>query len=208
MEKYRLYRQQILNDGLMLDKLANESSIIKSYTDKINELNPKILDESITNSTIANLISVNLKKYEEVEGLKDFSNLIDEQKIANNQTEIDENIASNNFVSILDSSGRISNDWLIQDKNYVQLNETENKLVHLSNTWTSFQITSKDQIDKLDELLKSKKIYEDFQKYQIIPLDENQVVTRQYKTVYITSLCVSLVLLLITIIFLVVKLIV
>ena len=58
IEKWKLYRQEILNDGLMLDKLANESSVIQDYKLKIDELNPKILYDISTNSALSNLISI------------------------------------------------------------------------------------------------------------------------------------------------------
>ncbi|MDE6477089.1 MAG: hypothetical protein K2L48_02745 [Mycoplasmoidaceae bacterium] len=93
----------------MLDKLANESSVIKDYKLKIDELNPKILNDISTNSALSNLISIDLKKYSEIENLKEFSYLIDDQKLNISQKEIEEYLANSDFVSILDEKGKISN---------------------------------------------------------------------------------------------------
>ncbi len=205
IEKWKIYRQEILNDGLMLDKLANESSVIKDYKLKIDELNPKILNDISTNSALSNLISIDLKKYSEIENLKEFSYLIDDQKLNISQKEIEEYLANSDFVSILDEKGKISNKWLSEDKNFLQIIDYEKKLKNLSNTWTTFQIVSKDQIDKLDDLIKSKKIYEEFQNYRIEELDESQIVSKPFKTIYLISMITSLVMLVVLIIFLILQ---
>ncbi len=203
IEKWKLYRQEILNDGLMLDKLANESSVIQDYKLKIDELNPKILYDISTNSALSNLISIDLKKYSEIENLKEFSSLIDDQKLNTSSKEIEEYLSKSDFVSILDEKGKISNKWLSEDKNFLKIIDYEKKLKNLSNTWSTFQIVSKDQIDKLDDLIKSKKIYEEFQNYKIEELDESQILSRPFKTVYLISMIISLVMLVVLVIFLV-----
>ncbi len=207
IEKWKIYRQEILNDGLMLDKLANESSIIKDYKLKIDQLNSKILNGISTNSALSNLISIDLKKYSEIENLKEFSNLIDDQKLNVSQKEIEEYLANSNFVSILDEKGKISNKWLSEDKNFLQVIDYEKKLKNLSNTWTTFQIVSKDQIDKLDDLIKSRKIYEEFQNYRIEELDESKIVSKPFKTIYLISVITSLVMLIVLVVFLVLQII-
>lgn len=203
IEKWKLYRQEILNDGLMLDKLANESSVIKDYKLKIDELNPKILEDISTNSALSNLISIDIKKYSEIDNLKEFSNLIDDHKLNASYREIEEYLSKSDFVSILDEKGRISNKWLSKDKNFLKVIDYEKKLKNLSNTWSTFQIVSKDQIDKLDDLIKSKKIYEEFQNYRIEELDETKILSRPFKTVYLISMIISLVMLVVLVIFLV-----
>lgn len=206
IEKYKLYRQEILNDGLILDKLANESSTIKNYKLKIDELNPKILENTPTNSTISNLVSVDKKDYSEIDNLKDFSALIDEAKLSNSENEINEYANNNDFISVLDEAGNISNKWLSEDKNYIEIVENEKKLVGLSNTWTTFQVVSKDQSEKLDDLAKSKKTYDEFLKYKITPLDDSKYQSKEYKKIYLISLIVSLTLFLIMLVLLILKL--
>ena len=119
IEKWRLYRQEILNDGLMLDKLANESSTISKYKQKIDELNPKILKDMPQTETLANLISIDKKDYQDYESLKEFASLIDEQKIQTNINEIDKYVQNNDFVSILDEDGKkISSNLMIKTLNH------------------------------------------------------------------------------------------
>lgn len=206
-EKWKLYRQEILNDGLMLDKLANESSIIKEYKTKIDEINPKILDGVSTSSTLANLISIDLKDYSEIEKIREFANLIDEQKLSKISNEIKDYSSSTDFVSILNKDGTISEKWLLEDKNYVEISSNAPKLSNLATNWASFKIVSKDQIDKLDQLIKSKKTFDEFQNYKIIPLDEDNIETKPLKKVYLSSLVICLFFLITMIVLVVIKII-
>lgn len=204
IEKWRLYRQEILNDGLMLDKLANESSTISKYKQKINELNPKILKDMPQTETLANLISIDKKDYQDYESLKEFASLIDEQKIQTNINEIDKYVQNNDFVSILDEDGKkISSNWLSDDKNLKSLLKTGKSLDNLSTTWNNFQSSSKDQLDRLNKLIQNKKIYDEFQQYKITPTKDEEEKQTPFKTLFFVTLGLSVFFLIIMLILLV-----
>lgn len=204
IEKWRLYRQEILNDGLMLDKLANESSTISKYKQKINELNPKILKDMPQTETLANLISIDKKDYQDYESLKEFASLIDEQKIQTNINEIDKYVQNNDFVSILDEDGKkISSNWLSDDKNLKSLLKTGKSLDNLSTTWNNFQSSSKDQLDRLNKLIQNKKIYDEFQQYKITPTKDEEEKQTPFKTLFFVTLGLSIFFLIIMLILLV-----
>ncbi len=204
IEKWRLYRQEILNDGLMLDKLANESSTISKYKQKIDELNPKILKDMPQTETLANLISIDKKDYQDYESLKEFASLIDEQKIQTNINEIDKYVQNNDFVSILDEDGKkISSNWLSDDKNLKSLLKTGKSLDNLSTTWNNFQSSSKDQLDRLNKLIQNKKIYDEFQQYKITPTKDEEEKQTPFKTLFFVTLGLSVFFLIIMLILLV-----
>lgn len=204
IEKWRLYRQEILNDGLMLDKLANESSTISKYKQKIDELNPKILKDMPQTETLANLISIDKKDYQDYESLKEFASLIDEQKIQTNINEIDKYVQNNDFVSILDEDGKkISSNWLSDDKNLKSLLKTGKSLDNLSTTWNNFQSSSKDQLDRLNKLIQNKKIYDEFQQYKITPTKDEEEKQTPFKTLFFVTLGLSIFFLIIMLILLV-----
>lgn len=204
IEKWRLYRQEILNDGLMLDKLANESSTISKYKQKIDELNPKILKDMPQTETLANLISIDKKDYQDYESLKEFASLIDEQKIQTNISEIDKYVQNNDFVSILDEEGKkISSNWLSDDKNLKSLLKTGKSLDNLSTTWNNFQSSSKDQLDRLNKLIQNKKIYDEFQQYKITPTKDEEEKQTPFKTLFFVTLGLSIFFLIIMLILLV-----
>lgn len=204
IEKWRLYRQEILNDGLMLDKLANESSTISKYKQKIDELNPKILKDMPQTDTLANLISIDKKDYQDYESLKEFASLIDEQKIQTNINEIDKYVQNNDFVSILDEDGKkISSNWLSDDKNLKSLLKTGKSLDNLSTTWNNFQSSSKDQLDRLNKLIQNKKIYDEFQQYKITPTKDEEEKQTPFKTLFFVTLGLSVFFLIIMLILLV-----
>ncbi len=204
IEKWRLYRQEILNDGLMLDKLANESSTISKYKQKIDELNPKILKDMPQTETLANLISIDKKDYQDYESLKEFASLIDEQKIQTNINEIDKYVQNNDFVSILDEDGKkISSNWLSDDKNLKSLLKTGKSLDNLSTTWNNFQSSSKDQLDRLNKLIQNKKIYDEFQQYKITPTKDEEEKQTPFKTLFFVTLGLSVFFLIIMLILLI-----
>lgn len=204
IEKWKLYRQEILNDGLMLDKLANESSTISKYKQKIDELNPKILKDMPQTETLANLISIDKKDYQDYESLKEFASLIDEQKIQTNINEIDKYVQNNDFVSILDEDGKkISSNWLSDDKNLKSLLKTGKSLDNLSTTWNNFQSSSKDQLDRLNKLIQNKKIYDEFQQYKIAPTKDEEEKQTPFKTLFFVTLGLSVFFLIIMLILLV-----
>ncbi len=204
IEKWRLYRQEILNDGLMLDKLANESSAILKYKQKIDELNPKILKDMPKTEALANLVSINKKDNQDYESLKEFASLIDEQKIKTNIGEIDKYIQNDDFISILDEDGKkISSNWLSDDKNLKLLLKTGKSLDNLSITWNNFQSSSKDQLDRLNKLIQNKKIYDEFQQYKITPTKDEEEKQTPFKTLFFVSLGLSAFFLLIMLILLV-----
>ncbi len=204
IEKWRLYRQEILNDGLMLDKLANESSTISKYKQKIDELNPKILKDMPQTDTLANLISIDKKDYQDYESLKEFASLIDEQKIQTNINEIDKYVQNNDFVSILDEDGKkISSNWLSDDKNLKSLLKTGKSLDNLSTTWNNFQSSSKDQLDRLNKLIQNKKIYDEFQQYKITPTKDEEEKQTPFKTLFFVTLGLSVFFLIIMLILLI-----
>jgi hypothetical protein len=90
LERYRIYRNEIINEGVLLDRLVDETNISKQYKAKIDALDPNILANTNTNKSLAKLISINQNEMNESKQMMNFINLIDEKRIANITTEINE----------------------------------------------------------------------------------------------------------------------
>jgi hypothetical protein len=55
---------------------------------------------------------------------------------------------------IINEKGDISKSWLNEDVNYRSLVNVQEQITNLGAKWTNFQLTSKDQVNKLDQLSK------------------------------------------------------
>jgi hypothetical protein len=90
LERYRIYRNEIINEGVLLDRLVDETNISKQYKAKIDALDSNILANINIDKSLAKLISVNENEMNESKQMVNFMNLIDEKRIANISNEINE----------------------------------------------------------------------------------------------------------------------
>jgi hypothetical protein len=74
----------------LIDKIANESFIAKTYKTKIDKLNQRILANLQSDRSLSRLVSVDSNQLKEVNALKKFVDLIDDQKLTTVNSEIDE----------------------------------------------------------------------------------------------------------------------
>ena len=160
MDKYADYRKQILNEGNFLAHIDSESNIIKSYHDKIMDLNPNILINEANDmrgfSPIVPLISINQMDQNIFQKLKDFSNLIDTKKQEQIINDISDFIFSYEHNSIIsDDNKSISHNWLIQDKNYSKLVQIDKELKKTQNELIDFEKVSVQKLSKLMETIKN-----------------------------------------------------
>jgi len=160
IEKYAEYRKKILNEGNFLFHIDNESSIIKSYRDKIMSLNPNILineSEDIKGfSPVVPLTSINQMDPTMFQKLKNFSDLVDVEKEKQIKDDISNFIFSYEHNSIIDNNSKsISHDWLIQDKNYLDLEKIDKNLKKAQDELIEFEKVSVQKLSKLMETVKN-----------------------------------------------------
>ena len=160
IEKYAEYRKKILNEGNFLSHIDNESSIIKSYRDKIMSLNPNILineSEDIKGfSPVVPLTSINQMDPTMFQRLKNFSDLVDVEKEKQIKDDISNFIFSYEHNSIIDNNSKsISHDWLIQDKNYLDLEKIDKNLKKAQDELIEFEKVSVQKLSKLMETVKN-----------------------------------------------------
>jgi hypothetical protein len=108
IERYRIYRNEILNEGVLLDRLVDETNVSKQYKQKIDTLDPNILANMNTNKSLAKLISVNQNEMNESKQMVSFINLIDEKRISTISSEITEWNNKHQTQPVIDSKGNIS----------------------------------------------------------------------------------------------------
>ncbi|MDR0675038.1 MAG: hypothetical protein LBF36_02125 [Mycoplasmataceae bacterium] len=152
LERYRIYRNEIINEGVLLDRLVDETNISKQYKTKIDALDSNILANINENKSLAKLISVNQNEMIESKQMVDFLNLIDEKKISDISVEINEWSSKHQIQPIIDSKGNISMKWLIEDLSYSQFKNNWDKIQIQNTSWAKFQVDSKSQISKINEL--------------------------------------------------------
>ncbi len=160
IEKYAEYRKKILNEGNFLSHIDNESSIIKSYRDKIMSLNPNILINEFEDikgfSPVVPLTSINQMDPTMFQKLKNFSDLVDVEKEKQIKDDISNFIFSYEHNSIIDNNSRsISHDWLIQDKNYLDLEKIDKNLKKAQDELIEFEKVSVQKLSKLMETVKN-----------------------------------------------------
>ena len=188
MEKYAEYRKQILNEDYFLSNIDNQSQIVKSYREKIMDLNPNILineSEQVNDFSLINqLISVYQVDPTMFQSLKNYPSLINnerKQKIINDITDF---IYSYEHNSIISNDHRsISHDWLKQDKNYLKLENIDRSLKEAQKTLVEFQTSSIQKLNKLMETIKtSENSNADIEKYKVVAETVNSSVS--YKKLY------------------------
>lgn len=154
IERYRIYRNEILNEGVLLDRLVDETNVSKQYKQKIDTLDPNILANMNTNKSLAKLISVNQNEMNESKQMVSFINLIDEKRISTISSEITEWNNKHQTQPVIDSKGNISSRWLVEDPVYSQFKNNEIKIQMQNKSWAKFQADSQSQITKINELSK------------------------------------------------------
>lgn len=155
IKKWQFYRNEIINEGLLIDKISNDSAIAKRYKDIIDKLNPKILHGVSSNQKLVRLISIDDNKMSEVKSLQRFIDLIDDARLTNVNAEISEWLSKYNYFSVIDENGGISQQWLVEDENYNEISSVITRIEMSANKWATFQIESKDQLIKIDLLEKN-----------------------------------------------------
>ena len=207
IEKYADYRKQILNEDAFLSVIDTESSIINSYRKKIMDLNPNILineaDDIQWFTPTVPLVSVNQMDPTVFQKIKNFSNLIDRQQEEKIIKDISDLIFSYEHNSIIsDDNKSIAHEWLVQDKNYLKLEEIDKELKTAQKELLSFQQVSIQKLSKLMETIKNSENSKlDIEKYEV---STNVVKTSvSYKKLYI-GIIFTLVILMVAIIVLIV----
>ncbi len=196
IEKYAEYRKKILNEGNFLSHIDNESSIIKSYRDKIMSLNPNILINESEDmkgfSPVVPLTSINQMDPTMFQKLKNFSNLVDVEKEKQIKDDISNFIFSYEHNSIIDNNNKsISHDWLIQDKNYLDLERIDKNLKKAQDELIAFGEVSMQKLNKLIETIKNSDNSElDVGKFKVSEYVVNT--SFSYKKIYITLIWILL----------------
>ena len=189
IKKYADYRKQILNEDAFLSVIDTESSIINSYRKKIMDLNPNILineaDDIQWFTPTVPLVSVNQMDPTVFQNLKNFSNLIDtqqEEKIIKDISDLIFSYEHNSIIS--DDNKSIAHEWLIQDKNYLKLEEIDKELKTAQKELLDFQQVSIQKLSKLMDTIKNSESSKlDIEKYKV---STNVVKTSiSYKKLYI-----------------------
>jgi hypothetical protein len=90
----------------------------------------------------------------EVETLNEFMKLIEQNKMTDLMGEIKDWANLHQPHLIIDDKGNISKKWLNEDSNYRSLENAQEQITNLGAKWTNFQLTSKEQVNKLDQLSK------------------------------------------------------
>ena len=160
IEKYADYRKQILNEDAFLSTIDTESSIINSYRKKIMDLNPHILlneaDDVKWFTPTVPLVSVNQMDPTVFQKIKNFSNLIDTKQEEKIIKDISDLIFSYEHDSIISNDKKtIAHDWLVQDKNYLKLEEIDKELKTAQKELLDFQQVSIQKLGKLMDTIKS-----------------------------------------------------
>lgn len=155
IKKWHLYRNEIINEGILIDKVSNESAVTKHYKETIDRLNPKILNGISNNRKLARLISINNNEMLELKSLQKFIDLVDDKRLLSVNDEIIEWLSQHNNFSVLDGKENISQHWLAEDEDYNYISSIGTRIEICSNKWASFQLESKDQLVKIDSLEKN-----------------------------------------------------
>ena len=154
LERYRIYRNEIINEGVLLDQLIDEANVSKQYKNKIDALDVNILANINEQKSLAKLISVNQNEMNESKQMTNYINLIDEKLIGSISSEINEWSSKHQTQPIIDAKGNISLKWLIEDPTYSQFKDNESKIKMQNASWTNFQANSQSQVAKINELSK------------------------------------------------------
>ena len=208
IEKYAVYRKQILNEDYFLSNIDNQSQIVKLYRDKIMGLNPNILineSEQIHDfPTPIQLTSICQVDPTMFQSLKKFPNLINNDRKQKNITEITDFIYLHEHNSIISDDHRsISQNWLKQDKNYLELESIDRSLKEAQKNLIEFQTSSIQKLKKLMEVVNtSENSNENIEKYKVTSDKVNSSVS--YKKFYISLICALVILLPLTAIFVVI----
>jgi hypothetical protein len=132
----------------------------------------------------------------EISAISQYMSLIESKRINDLTGEINEWNAKFVTHSILDDTGNISKRWLNEDANYSRYATNKERLEILQNKWSDFQITSKDQVGRLEQLSQN-------ENKQVITNDVNAVINydnasgTHNKLLYIFPIVFSLVFLIV-----------
>jgi hypothetical protein len=140
----------------------------------------------------------------EVNALKKFVDLIDDQKLTTVNSEIDEWSLKYKHLSILDENGNISQQWLNEDNNYNEISEIVSRIEISSNRWALFQFDSKNQLVKLDLLEKNNNTKIIMNDLSTIKPNEERI-SKFGQSIYIIATVASVIFLLASIALLIVK---
>ena len=185
IKKYADYRKQILNEDAFLSVIDTESSIINSYRKKIIDILINEADDIQWFTPTVPLVSVNQMDPTVFQNLKNFSNLIDtqqEEKIIKDISDLIFSYEHNSIIS--DDNKSIAHEWLIQDKNYLKLEEIDKELKTAQKELLDFQQVSIQKLSKLMDTIKNSESSKlDIEKYKV---STNVVKTSiSYKKFYI-----------------------
>ena len=171
------------------------------------DLNPNILineaDDIQWFTPTVPLVSVNQMDPTVFQNLKNFSNLIDTQQEEKIIKDISDLIFSYEHNSIISNDNKsIAHEWLIQDKNYLKLEEIDEELKTAQKELLNFQQVSIQKLSKLMDTIKNSESSKlDIEKYKV---STNIVKTSiSYKKLYI-GIIFALVILMLAIIVLIV----
>jgi hypothetical protein len=90
IQRYAVYRKEIINEGMLLDKLSDDSITTKQLKERIDEISPKILADLRGGRSLAKLISVNTNDMNEINLVNKYMSLIESKRINDLTNEINE----------------------------------------------------------------------------------------------------------------------
>jgi hypothetical protein len=76
IQRYKIYREEILHDGFLIDKILKDSDLIKSYRKKIDDIEPKILLNLKFDNSLKKIISIDKSDKRFLDVIKSFSNIV------------------------------------------------------------------------------------------------------------------------------------
>jgi hypothetical protein len=108
IEKYRNYRIEIKNKGMMISKIDEKNEKINSYKKKIDNISKKILSNFSVHEYLTPFFSVNNSDFANINSLNEFQNSLDIntlKDIQNKIYDIKESDNSDNKVLAYDENG-------------------------------------------------------------------------------------------------------
>lgn len=155
IERFKNYRDQIYNDGVLLNKIENDSNTITEYKKQINSISPSILKEIEQDNQIARVISIDNINKNDNEFINNILEFIHEKKINQAREEIKKIRNSQNYKMIVDNSGRVNEEWLKSSIGYNELKNYKTKINDASEAISNFEMNSITRNGNVEKLINS-----------------------------------------------------
>ncbi|MDR2829175.1 MAG: hypothetical protein LBV48_01075 [Mycoplasmataceae bacterium] len=190
IEKYRNYRIEIKNKGMMISKIDEKNEKINSYKKKIDNISKKILSNFSVHEYLTPFFSVNNSDFANINSLNEFQNSLDIntlKDIQNKIYDIKESDNSDNKVLAYDENGSFNAKWLERFKEYSSL---KNIRENMEKSSVKFDYDLNGEIEKIS------KEYEEAKRKKILSYTDNGK-SHNTKKIYFVSFIMCIVLLII-----------